>query len=139
MDDFRQKMIDMLNNSEEMNELLVRYCMLSNRLKKEHNLPNAWVKEKHLSRETKFVVPADQKCVVYFDDETGDATVVVRGNSAVLKGIPKQLLADIINSQNERLVVGSELKGQYPDIKWKKLRGWLSTMQGIGLLEFPTG
>ena len=135
MDEFRQRMIGLLDNEDFMDELLTRYCLLANPLNIEFNLPFAWDRLHGLTPETQLVIKPEQKFAVNYDDEKNSALLVIRGREMKLNDIPRDVLAVILRAQGSNAVSGQMILDTVPGVDWSELREWLTELYRAGLLS----
>ena len=135
MKEFRSRIIALLDNEQVMDELLTRYCLLSNPLLPEFNLPAAWNQVNDITPDTELVVRQDQKFVVYYDEDKNVASLVMRGAELELAGIPREVLATILQAQGSHTVTAKRIMGQHASLQWDDIRTWLVTLSKAGFLK----
>ena len=131
---FRDRMKAKLDDEAFMDELLTRFCMLSNRQGKEYNLPSAWNQGKGLEVDTPLTIKPGQKFVVHYDEDSNEALLVIRGKELNFEDIPKDILAVILSAQGDRPVCGSDLLKLDTELEWETAEGWLKRLCRQGLL-----
>lgn len=135
LNEFRQRLRAMLDDDEMMRQYLVRYSLLHNTTPKEYHLPSAWENGHDISLQTKLSVHEDQKFVVYCDEDTRFARIVIRGGEIELQGIPRGLLADLLSCQGPGAgQTCEEILESHPDCDWQAFTGWVLQLRDGGLM-----
>ena len=128
VDQFRDRMKKLLDDESYLDELITRYCMLSNPQGREYNLPNIWNMSRGLEPESPLTVNLGQKFVAYFDDDERKVSLVIRGEELEFEGMPKEVLAAILSAQGGRTVCGKDLMALADDLEWEQLEEWLGKL-----------
>ena len=131
-DSFRERLHEMID-AESLPEAFNRYIMSANPVRREHQLPDTWTIKETITQDTRFFIPAEQKALIRYDEETKQATIHIRGHMLQILGIPSLMLKTLFSQQNAKFS-GKELLDSSPDIEWVKLKAALLHMYEHGLI-----
>ena len=133
IEEFRKRFRDILD-SEALTESLIQYLMTSNPIRKKFLLPELGALADRITRKTQFVIPADQKALVRYDEESKHAVIHVRGHVVQLDDVPPELL-EIVFGAEEGSVSAERILARCPDLKRETVQAFLLTLFNQGLLE----
>ena len=115
-------MIEMLSDQNYMDELMTRYCMITNPRQVDYQFPLVWDELNKVKKDTRLSVRPEQKFAVFYDDDRNFASLVIRGREIDLDDIPKAALEAVLSAQGEKSISGREILELNDGLKWKKLR-----------------
>lgn len=131
---FREHMTELLQ-SPEIAESFWRFCMVTNPVPRNFQLPDLAQIRDQLTPETRFRMTADQKVVMRYDDESGTAELIVRGQLITLKDVGPFILSTLRDSTHGVEFNGAELQAGSPDTPWERIEELLLFLFEHGLTE----
>lgn len=134
---FRERLHEMID-AESLPEAFNRYIMSANPVRRQHQLPDTWTIKETITEDTEFFIPADQKALIRYDEESKQATIHIRGHMLQILGIPSSMLKTLFSQPNAKFS-GSKLLASSSDIEWSKLKAALLHMYEHGLIVLKKG
>lgn len=118
--------------SDRIRELFREYCMTTNSLRRNYDLPKFVILSENLSAESEFKIAAEQKSIIDYNDDDCRARILLRGHVMFLGPIPKAALECVFNSDS--VVTGNLILQTCPELQWEQVKIMLTELHSRGVI-----
>jgi len=130
--DFKKTILSVLDDEALMGRF-IQYCMITNPIDRRFQLPQYVALEEEIDRDTPFMPHPDQKVLFRYDDTEHRGIALVRGHVLNLQDVPRDFIAHVFEHQGA--FTGRELLAAFPELRWKKVKGFLLALYNAGVLQ----